>query len=123
MDQQQYAQPPVNPPQSVNDYQVSANGDDNVPHSLFSALPCPMCGLEMSWNSATADKSIGWVGLAGWLFIYPWTARYRCPQHWEINENLFSPRGKQIALMRRVLMTGGGAVTLTLAIWIIGMLM
>jgi hypothetical protein len=90
--------------------------------SFFSGLPCPTCGSKMTWRSLNSMSTARWFGLAGFLFVFPWTAKYECPQHGLIDERTLPPPHKSIATLRKVVMTLCGFACVALAIWLIQLL-
>jgi len=70
----------------------------------------------------TQMAAMRWFGVVGILLIYPWTAKYICPQHGDVSEAVFPPPHKSVATMRKALSTITGAVLLVLAIWLLTML-
>ena len=87
--------------------------------SIFTALPCPKCGEDLSWQTRSTAACTPGLGLTGFLFAYPWTARYHCRRHGVVHEQQLSARLRGVTLARKVLMTAAGVVAVALAVWLI----
>jgi hypothetical protein len=111
-----YAPTPLSPPTPMMTQMPTARP------SLFGAMPCPHCGQKMAWRSDRHMAAMRWFGLVGILLIYPWTAKYICPQHGEVSEAVFPPAHKSVAGTRKALSTITGLVLLVLAIWLLTVL-
>ena len=94
--------------------------DTNMPDSssnivpLLGKVPCPHCGKPTFGKSLHPLLKIPGLGLAGFVFIFPLTAKQHCDEHGEINFEDF-PQGSSTRFwIRRLIFMGAGSVALAL---------